>query len=243
MASPVITSGGTDFKSSQAAGPGQSGEVRPERFVLPAGARVLVIVEGTEKSSCQVSVYEREQEDSTAWSLRMTTPGYLGHNGMSNHRTAGDMTTPIGVFQMNTPFGQADPLPGFPENYRKVTESYVWESATNRLTEASEEEGERVGTAGYAGHYDYVLDCGYNRNAIEGKGAGLFLHCSVEGGSGSSGCVAIPKERMAEVMCLYGTYGDGACYIAQAPRGTFSQIYDSYGANQGLSPAGDFERR
>ena len=241
MAAPVINSGEADAQSSHMAGPGQEETVRPERFVLPAGARVLVAVEGTGGSSCQVSVYERETEGSAAWSLKMATPGYLGHNGMSNHRTMGDMTTPIGVFQLNTPFGQADPLPGFPEDYVKVTESYVWETRTNRLTESSEEEGERVGTKGYAGHYDYVLDSGYNRNAIEGKGAALFLHCSVEGGSGSSGCVAIPKERMAEVMCLYGTYGR-ACYIAQAPKGTFSRIYDSYGTNQGLSPDGDFER-
>lgn len=34
--------------------------------------------------------------------------------------------------------------------------------------------------------------------------------------------------------------GNGACYIAQAPKGTFSLLYESYGANDGLSPDGDF---
>ena len=56
----------------------------------------------------------------------------------------------------------------------------------------------------------------------------------------TSGCVAIEKEKMIEIMRLYGTYGDGSCYIAQAPAGTFDFIYDSYGANNGLSPDGDF---
>ena len=82
MAAPVINSGEADAQSSHMAGPGQEETVRPERFVLPAGARVLVAVEGTGGSSCQVSVYERETEGSAAWSLKMATPGYLGHNGI-----------------------------------------------------------------------------------------------------------------------------------------------------------------
>ena len=50
----------------------------------------------------------------------------------------------------------------------------------------------------------------------------------------------LTTEQMEEVMRLYGTYGDGACYIAQAPQGTFHQIYHTYGVNNGLSPEGDF---
>ena len=45
---------------------------------------------------------------------------------------------------------------------------------------------------------------------------------------------------MEQILILYGTYGNGACYIAQAPKGTFSLLYESYGANDGLSPDGDF---
>ena len=37
-------------------------------------------------------------------------------NGMSNHRHSGDKTTPIGVFKMNTPFGQAKALEGFSDS-------------------------------------------------------------------------------------------------------------------------------
>jgi L,D-peptidoglycan transpeptidase YkuD (ErfK/YbiS/YcfS/YnhG family) len=243
QASQVITAGGTDKRSKEAKEPSrqrEEGPVQVDRFVLPENARVLVVVEGTGGSFCKVSAYEREREGSLDWTLKMSTSGYLGHNGMSNHRIMGDKTTPIGVFQMNTPFGQADPLEGFPDNYVKVTENYVWESRTNRLAESSTEEGERVGTERYKGYYDYVLDAGYNKNAVAGKGAALFLHCSVEGVTGSSGCVEIPREHMIYVMKLYGKYGDGASYIAQAPAGTFFQIYDTYGTNNGLSPEGDF---
>lgn len=219
---------------------GKQGSFDVNQFVLPEEARVLVVVEGTGGISSQVYAFERVSPDRKAWTLRVNTPGNLGNNGMSNHRTVGDKTTPIGLFQMNTPFGQADPLEGFPKNYVKVTEDYVWEDDTNRLEAGSQKEGERVGTDRYAGYYDYVLDAGYNKNAVESKGAALFLHCYVREEEGTSGCVAIAKDQMAVIMRLYGTYGDGACYIAQAPKGTFHQIYDTYGVNNGLSPDGDF---
>ena len=83
-----------------------------------------MVVEGTEGSACNVYAFERGE---AGWELRVQTAGWLGLNGMSNHRTEGDKTTPIGVFQMNTPFGQDDPLDGFPSNYIKVDETYIWD--------------------------------------------------------------------------------------------------------------------
>lgn len=211
-----------------------------QRFVLPEEARVLVVVEGTGGSECRVCVYERPDETDDVWEQRIFVPGKLGKNGMSNNRVMGDKTTPIGVFEMDTPFGQGEPLEGFPENYVKVTADYVWVDETNRLEPYSDGEGERVGTRKYKKSYEYVLNAGYNKNAIEKKGTALFLHCDTGKKGGSAGCVRIPREQMIEVMRLYGAYGDGACYIAQAPWGTFPLIYDTFGTNDGLSPEGDF---
>lgn len=249
MLSVSLTSPAAEGQADQAGNntansqqPGQIGpgmEEAPQRFVLPEEARVLVIVEGTGGTGCQVSAWEK-LENGWDWELKLRVDGNLGYNGMSNHRVMGDKTTPIGVFQMNTPFGQDDPLEGFPSNYVKVKESHVWEDDTNTLVDGSEKEGERVGTGRYAGYYDYAIDAGFNREAIPNQGSALFLHCMPEGSQFSSGCVQIPKEQMAEIMKLYGTYGDGACYIAQAPRGKFRLIYDTYGTNHGLSPEGDF---
>lgn len=204
-------------------------------FRLPQEARMLVVVEGLAGSYCGVYAYELTGE---GWMLRMCTPGIMGRNGMSSHRTVGDKTTPVGLFQLNTPFGQCAPREGFPEDYIQVNKSHVWSDSKNRLVEDAGEGGEHVGRAGYAGHYDYVLDAGFNRNAVPGQGSALFLHCLKESAVDTSGCVAIPKECMAQIMCLYGTYGNGACYIAQAPAGGFGAVYDSYGANNGLSPDG-----
>lgn len=209
------------------------------RFVMPEGADVLVVVEGKGGSTCRVYAYEKQPQ---GWINRVDTTGYLGKNGMSNNRTEGDKTTPIGLFQMNTPFGQSQKLEGFPDNYIQVDSGYVWEEDANRLSRDLSKAGERVGSAGYAGYYDYVLDAGYNANGVLKKGSALFLHCEGAFKEYTSGCVAIPRDEMIKIMRLYGTYGDGHCYIAQAPEGTFDLVYNTYGINNGLSPDGDFSR-
>ncbi len=208
-------------------------------FKLPPEAEVLVVVEGTGGSDCLVYAYELQDKD---WVQRVLTYGYLGENGMSNHRVSGDKTTPIGVFRMNTPFGQNEALEGFPENYIRVTPDYYWTDSTNRLTNdpAYAGDGEPVGTYGYSEYYDYAIDAGFNPFGIKDQGSALFLHCIGHNKDYTSGCVAIPKDDMITIMRLYGAHGDGACYIAQAPAGTFDQIYDTFGVNSGLSPAGNF---
>ena len=131
----------------------------PARFVLPDLAKVLVAVEGTGGSTCKVYAYEKIDG---VWKLKVTSDGYLGANGMSNHRHSGDKTTPIGVFCMNTPFGLKDAQAGFPSNYVKVDSSYVWSDISNTLEKDSsgKQAGERVGEEKYKGYYDYVIDPG-----------------------------------------------------------------------------------
>lgn len=211
------------------------GSFEPARFVLPEKARVLVVVEGMTDSACRVYAFERisEKED---WKWCLETTGVLGKNGMSSHRRSGDKTTPVGVFQMNTPFGQKEALEGFPSDYIQVDASYVWEDDTNKLSQDPLKEGERVGSGEYAGYYDYVIDAGFNPNGIAGQGSALFLHCTGDFRDYTSGCVAIDAEPMTQVMRLYGRYGDGAVFIAQAEKGGFDAIYHSFGSNQGLSP-------
>lgn len=229
----------TDTAEGMSTASAQAGTADASRFTLPEEARVLVIVEGTGGTGCNVYAFERSSTAGT-WEKRLETTGHLGMNGMSNHRHSGDKTTPIGVFKMNTPFGQAKALEGFPSDYIQVDDSYVWEDDTNKMSRDLTKEGERVGSSGYAGYYDYAIDAGFNPNGIKNKGSALFLHCTGEFKDYTSGCVAIEKEQMARIMKLYGKYGSGASFIAQAPKGTFEQIYNTYGTNQGLSPEGNF---
>lgn len=203
------------------------------RFALPQEAALLLIVEGTEDCSCDVYAYEKTDD---GWQQRIAVPGRLGMNGMNRRRQVGDKTTPVGVFRLNTPFGQAYPQKGFPKDYIRVDDSYVWSDDTNSLVKDPLASGEAVGTSQYLDYYDYVLDMGFNPEAIPGQGSALFLHCEGDYWMSSSGCVAIPREQMAQIMRLYGTWGEGRCFIALAPEGEFDTVYDTYGTNHGLSP-------
>jgi len=210
----------------------------PEKFILPQDAKVLVVVEGFEDSKCRVNVYEKNEN----WDLKFTVDGDMGRNGMNNYRKMGDGTTPIGVWAMNTPFGQKPAQEGFPANYIQVNEDYCWTDDTNKLIidPTHQTEGEYVGTEKYKGYYNYAIDCGYNINNVKNKGSALFIHCQSEEPGSSSGCIKIPEYRMIELMKLYGKYGDGKCYIAQAPYESIEKLYNTFGICNGLSPNGKF---
>lgn len=217
--------------------PGLKYSFNPAKFVLPDTAKMLVVVEGTGGTNCRVYAFEKENN---MWAARIAVDGFLGKNGMNNYRHEGDKTTPIGVWMMNTPFGQKPAKEGFPKNYIQVDTSYTWTDDTNKLVKDPSLKGEHVGRPEYAEYYDYVIDAGYNKNGVAKKGSALFLHCGVKGDTETSGCVQIATDAMIEVMKLYGKYGDGACFIAQCPQGKFDMLYDSYGKFNGLSPDGDF---
>jgi len=228
-------------------GPGETAKYEdsfdPEKFVLPEGAKVLVVAAGEDNCKCMVYVFERTTVDGKEkWELKLSTAGDIGRSGMSNCRHEGDGTTPIGVWMMNTPFGQKPTQEGFPANYVQVGKNHVWSDKTASLEvdTTGKVTGERVGSANYAGYYDYVIDAGYNKKAIKGKGSALFLHCQGPSAGSSSGCVKIPKDKMIEVMKLYGKYGDGKCFMAQAPRTSVSKLYGAYRVCNGLCPDGTF---
>lgn len=214
-------------------GPGYKTSYSPEKFVLPEEAAVLVVVEGREDKTCTVTAFEKNKD---RWEPVFAVNGNTGRSGMSRNRKEGDGTTPVGVWMLNTPFGQKPAEEGFPEDYIKVDSSYVWTEDTNRLTVDPENKlkGERVGSSEYARVYDYVLDAGYNRNAVNKKGSALFIHCQGATEAPSSGCIKIPKEEMIQLMKLYGKYGAGKCFIAQGIDGEIDKLYDKYGTNNGL---------
>lgn len=203
------------------------------RFVLPSEAGMLVVVEGTRDSFCDVYVYEKTMG---GWQQQLAIAGHLGLNGMNSHRTVGDKTTPVGVFMLNTPFGLAPSKKGFPKDYIQVDSSYVWSDDSNRLVKDPTLSGEKVGTVQYLDYYDYVLDMGFNPEAIPNQGSALFLHCEGTDWTASSGCVGVPRDYMESIMKIYGAWGTGRCFIALAPEGSFDSIYDTFGTNHGLSP-------
>ena len=229
-----------------------SPDIKPEFDVskagLPADAHVCVAIEGTTKSECNVAVYEKasptDANPEPQWTMMIATKGYLGKNGLNNYRVEGDKTTPIGIFKMNTPFGQSSAQPGFPVNYQQVSgDVFVWSDDYQKLVydPSMKLKGERVGNAKYKGYYEYCIDLGYNPTAIPKKGSALFIHCGPENDHESSGCVQIKEELMAELIKIYGKYGEGCSYSAIYPKGKADKIYGTFGIFKGLSPNGDFK--
>lgn len=215
-------------------GPGFKANYDPAKFVLPKEAEVLVIVEGSADKTAVVTAYEKKDNK---WTTVFATQGNIGHGGMNKNRREGDKSTPVGIWMMNTPFGQKPAQEGFPSNYIRVNDSaYVWSDDTNKLVHdpSGKIKGERIGTSGYAGYYDYAIDAGYNINNVKGKGTALFIHCQGSQPAPSAGCIKIPKENMIELMKLYGRHGDGKCFIAQGIAGEIDKLYDKYGTNNGL---------
>ena len=219
-------------------GPGMMPSYEPDKFLLPEDAKVLVVVEGREDNTCRVIGYEKctGENGKESWKAVFATEGNIGAGGMNLNRVRGDKSTPVGVWMMNTPFGQKPALEGFPSDYIQVSKHHVWTDDTNKLIvdETGKIAGERVGTDSYSGFYDYVIDAGFNKNAVTEKGSALFIHCQKGASAPSSGCVKIPTETMVELMKLYGKYGTGKCFIAQGKLGEVDKLYNAYGTNNGL---------
>ena len=230
------------------------------RFRLPEGARSLVVVEGFAVKGgrdtyregyvsdpgrwnrCRVTAFYRSSDDEP-WKAVVQGPAVMGWSGMKNDRQAGDGSTPIGLFRMDTPFGRRPAEDGFPENYQEIMvgeKNQYWSSRTNRLevdSDTSNHHGERLYEDWAKGIYSYCLNSGYNKNnAGGGSGSALFLHCTKPGKPSTAGCVAMDEEAMKGLLRLYAA---GPAYCAQAPAGYFDAVYDAY-TELGASPSGYF---
>ena len=178
---------------------------------LPAAqsAEQLLIVacDGMEKSSAVVSMHRRDENG--AWKEILRTPACVGRKGLCadrDHRE-GCAQTPVGVYRFNKAFGIA-PDPGCALGYIQVDENTCWSGDPQRrynkmvdLREVPDLEmahSERL--AQMDPEYRYCLSISFNEEGIPGRGSAIFLHCAGEGKTGTAGCVAIPEDRMAEVM-------------------------------------------
>ncbi|MBO5577191.1 MAG: L,D-transpeptidase family protein [Ruminococcus sp.] len=153
-----------------------------------------------------VSLHEK-QADGT-WHMVMTTPGFIGKNGLGKTKE-GDAKTPKGVFHFNRAFGIADD-PGSKIPYVKADDNTYWSGDlregfrynelvnTKDLPDLDVNECEHI--TDYIYHYQYCLNISYNEKGTPGLGSGIFLHCFGPAKPFSAGCVAIPEEQMKYTM-------------------------------------------
>lgn len=169
-------------------------------------AKQLFVVAGVGKTTAWVSMHEKDADGN--WRILMTTPGFLGKEGLEKTKE-GDAKTPIGTFHFNAAFGIAKD-PGCAIPYKQVDKNIYWSGDDrpgmkyNQMVDIREmpdlniEDSEHI--IDYDPHYTYAMNISYNEDGTPGLGSAIFLHCFGPYKPYTGGCVAIPVENMRFVM-------------------------------------------
>ena len=169
---------------------------------------LIVAAYSEEATVAWVSLHEKQSDGS--WHMIMTSPGYIGRNGLGKTRE-GDGKTPVGVFHFNRAFGIADD-PGCAIPYVKVDGDTYWSGDPregyhyNELVSLKDlpgldlASGDSEHIIDYPYHYRYCLNISYNEEGTPGLGSAIFLHCLAPARPFTGGCVSIPEDHMRFVM-------------------------------------------
>ena len=175
---------------------------------LPAAneATQMLIVAGIGKTTAWISMHEKDANGN--WHQIMTTPGFIGKNGLGKTKE-GDAMTPIGIYHFNKAFG-IKKNPGCAFEYTKVNKNLYWSGdqnpgmGYNTLVDIRDypnldiENSEHL--MDYSLYYNYALNISWNEECVPGKGSGIFLHCFGPVRPYTGGCIAIPEDKMLFVM-------------------------------------------
>ena len=173
-----------------------------------ADAQQMLVVAAFSEDATDAWVSLHEKQSDGTWQMVMTTPGFIGKNGIGKTKE-GDGKTPQGVYHFNRAFGIADD-PGCKMPYVKVDDDYYWSGDYregyhyNELVNLKDypdldvENAEHI--IEYIYHYQYCLNISYNEEGTPYVGSGLFLHCFGPAKPFTAGCVAIPEAQMKYVM-------------------------------------------
>lgn len=169
---------------------------------------LIVAAFSADATDAWISLHEKQSDGS--WHMVMTSPGFIGKNGLGKTRE-GDAKTPVGIFHFNRAFGIADD-PGCAIPYVKVDQDTYWSGDPrdgyryNELVNLKDlpgldlESGDSEHIIDYPYHYQYCLNISYNEEGIPGLGSAIFLHCLAPAKPFTGGCVSIPEDHMRFVM-------------------------------------------
>lgn len=182
---------------------------------LPAAqdpeTRQLFIAAGLSADQTAVSVSMHERDESGSWKQILSTPGFIGLNGMvpDAEHFEGSAQTPIGTYRFNKAFGLADD-PGCSIPYIKADE-YTWWSGDDRermhynemvdireIPDLDRTNSEHI--ADYEYQYRYCLNISFNEVGAPGRGSAIFLHCLGPLKPYTGGCIAVPENIMKLIM-------------------------------------------
>ena len=166
----------------------------------------MLVVANYEGTTAWVTLNEKGSDGK--WYQIMSTPGFIGKNGLGKTKE-GDGKTPVGTYSFNFAFGIA-PDPGCAIPYVQVSNEQYWSGdvnpgmqynqmvSINQYPNLDVENSEHI--IEYTREYQYCLNISYNNEGIPGLGSAIFLHCLGAKKPYTGGCVAIPENQMKIVM-------------------------------------------
>ncbi len=162
---------------------------------------------GMDNTTASISMHERGEDG--AWQQILSTPGYVGKNGLcpDAEHAEGCAQTPVGTYHFNRAFGIA-PDPGCAIPYFQVDDNTYWSGDPDRqynqmvdirdVPELVMDDSEHI--VDYEYQYQYCLNISFNEDGTPGRGSAIFLHCLGPAKPWTGGCVAIPENIMKLVM-------------------------------------------
>lgn len=174
-------------------------------------AEQLFVVAGMGMDKTTASISMHEKDESGNWQQILSTPGYVGLNGLcldADH-AEGCAQTPVGVYHFNKAFGIA-PDPGCALEYTQVDDDIYWSGDQNEGMHYNEmvnindypdldmENSEHI--VDYEYQYQYCLNISFNEDGTPGRGSAIFLHCIGPLKPYTGGCVAVPENIMKQIM-------------------------------------------
>ncbi|WP_078969902.1 L,D-transpeptidase family protein [Streptomyces natalensis] len=161
------------------------------RSRIPADSQQIVAVygKGFDSAESTVVLYEKGPK---GWDRTASWAAHNGRHGWTLHHHEGDKRSPVGVFTLTDAGGVlADPGARLPYTHSaEFTPPSYWDKGTRH-------------------DFDYVVAINYNRVTGtspldptrpqgQAQGGGIWLH--LDHGSGTSGCVSLPKAAMTTLL-------------------------------------------
>ena len=163
----------------------------------------IVLVDYKNGSKANLSIHEKQDG---VWTQLYECEAYVGRNGIGKTKE-GDKKTPVGTFNLTTPFGiKADP--GANGTYTQVTKYHYWCGTSGsdlynqlvdmRITDRKYTSNDEY-LINYKGEYNYCMFIDYNASGEAGKGSCIFLHCTGKKDY-TAGCIAVPEKVMKRII-------------------------------------------
>lgn len=183
----------------------QSG-IEIERLAAAQNADQVVVVVGSGMDSASVQVSYFEKEDGV-WQERFSEAGYCGYNGMAVQKREGDRRTPTGTYSFTRNFGIKED-PGSILPYKTLDQHDYWVDDSNSKYYNQMVSTKEVSVSWKSAEhliavnpcYNYSLALNYNQECVPGKGSAIFLHGLHPVKTWTEGCIAIPEDRVKELI-------------------------------------------